>query len=197
MVAEARKLLDAAADQTGRAMLPSLVLRLFCGLRTTEAVKLDWSEVRWLEKRPFVHVLAENAKSRRNRLVEIPENALAWLKLCNPPPQGHVAPGNGNVRRYCNQFARLVRRAGFGPQDGTRKTSWENNYTRHSFGSYHCSLYGNPIRTAEQMGHNQNDGVLFSHYRAMVKPGEGEAYFSLRPAGSEGNVTAFPAAASA
>ena len=56
------------------------------------------------------------------------------------------------------------------------------NVLRHSFGSYHYELNGNPNSTARAMGHKYgNDDLLFKHYREAVRKGEGKKYFNIRP----------------
>lgn len=187
-VENASKLLSEASARSEMGLLPGLALRLFCGLRTTEVARLDWSEVRWLEAKPFVHIPAGKAKKRRIRLVDIPENAVAWLKQCNPPKTGRVVPGSGTVKNYCKHLSRLAKLAA---------VKMSNNDTRHSFGSYHYALHGDAVRTSTQMGHKQGDDTLFSHYRQLVTKETAEAYFGLRPTASDAKVTAFPQAATA
>jgi integrase len=187
-VANAEKVLRQAFAAPEAGVLPSLVLRLFCGLRTAEVCRIDWKEVRWLEAKPYVHIPAGKAKKRRIRHVDIPENALAWLKLCNPPAEGPVAPCKGRVRDYCRLVTSVTKKAG---------VKMNNNDTRHSFGSYHFALHGDSIRTAVQMGHKTGDAELFDHYRTLVRREEAEAYFSLRPTTEAAKVTQFPQAATA
>ncbi len=196
-VLEAHNLLNAAHKHAEAGMLATVVLRLFCGLRTAEVCRLDWSEIHWLETKPFVHIPAGKAKKRRIRHVEIPANALAWLKLCNPPAAGTIAPGS--PKGYTRRFGRVARLAGIGSLDthGKWQTAWENNDTRHSFGSYHYALHGDALYTAKQMGHKQNDDVLFAHYRSLVRKEEAEAYFAITPKFESSNVTPFPEIASA
>lgn len=186
-VAEAEKLLTTAETREDlRPLLPSLVLRLFCGLRTAEICRLEWSEVRWTDADPFVHIPAGKAKKRRVRLVEIPANALAWLKAFNPPASGLIVPGNGKVKGYCKRFSRLVTEAGL--------SDWGNNDTRHSFASYHYALLGDAVKTSALMGHKQGDDVLFSHYRTLVSKAEAAQFFGLMPNGEAGKVVEFPQA---
>lgn len=187
-VAEAEKLLTTAAETPDlKPLLASLVLRLFCGLRTAEVCRLDWAEVRWADAKPFVHIPAGKAKKRRIRLVDIPENALAWLRLVNPPSSGLVVPGNGKVKGYCKRFARLVSAANL--------SDWGNNDTRHSFGSYHYAQSGDAVKTSALLGHKQGDDVLFSHYRTLVSKEDAEQFFALRPGAEVNKVVDFPKAA--
>jgi integrase len=200
-VEEARRLLEAAKDSDEAGMLASTVLRLFCGIRTAEVCRLDWSEVHWLDEKPYVHIPAGKAKKRRIRLVDIPENALAWLKLCNPPASGPIVPGTGDHRKdakaYCFRFRTITKAAGIGKEtaEGDWKSEWENNDTRHSFGSYHYALHGDALRTAAQMGHKQNDNVLFDHYRSLVRKDTAQQFFALYPPAKASKVERFPAMA--
>jgi integrase len=184
--AETEKLLKAGVELGDTGLLATLVLRLFCGLRTGEVSRLDWSEVHWLDPKPYIHITAAKAKKRNIRHVTIPENALAWLRLCNPKASGAV--DSGSHKTYAKRFGRIPQLA---------KITWENNDTRHSFGSYHFALHGDSIRTAREMGHKQGDDVLFAHYRQLVRKEEAEAYFNLLPPVSAGVVTQFPRSAAA
>lgn len=182
-VQEARNLLNAALKANECGLLATLVLRLFCGVRTTEVSKLHWSEVHWLHAEPYIHIPAHIAKKRSNRDVEIPENALAWLKLCNPPSAGRIDPLSHKT--YAKRIGRVVSAA---------TIKWDINDTRHSFGSYHYALHGDSIYTARQMGHKQGDDELFAHYRQLVKTGEAAEYFGILPPHDAGNVMPFPQA---
>lgn len=202
-VDEARNLLRAAHASGDSGQLGALVLRLFCGVRTTEVCQLDWKEVRWLEPSPYVHIPKGKAKKRRIRLIDIPANALAWLKLCNPPAEGRIVPTIGDkwkdVKYYCVRFRRIVKAAGIGKtaDDGSWESEWLNNDTRHSFGSYHYALHGDALKTAGLMGHKQNDTVLFDHYRTLVHKADAEAFFALMPDAGMGTMIEFPRAAQA
>lgn len=194
-VDEARRLLNACAEYGDKGLLGTLVLRLFCGLRSGEVSRLDWSEVHWIDPQPYVHIPASKAKKRRIRHVEIPANALAWLKLCNPPAQGRM--DMLSPKTYSKRFGRIARLAKIGKEskDGKWESEWQNNDTRHSFGSYHYALHGDALKTAALMGHKQGDDVLFAHYRSLVRKEVAQEFFALRPADEAGKVTEFPKAA--
>jgi integrase len=202
-VDEARRLLAAAHDSDEPDMLPGVVLRLFCGLRTAEVCRLDWNEIHWLDAKPYVHIPASKAKKRRIRHVDISENAVAWLRLCNPPASGRIVTGTGEAKKdakaYCQRFRRISKAAGIGKEteDGDWQSEWQSNDSRHSFGSYHLALHGDSLRTAAQMGHKQGDDVLFAHYRALVRPEAAKEYFAIMPAADVSRVTTFPRAATA
>ncbi len=192
---ETRRVLKAAQAHGAAGMLATVILRLFCGLRTKEVCRLDWKEVHWLDPKPYVHVPQGKAKKRNIRHVDIPENALAWLKLCNPPAEGKIDPFS--YKTYAKRFGRIAKQAGIGAFDdeGTWESEWENNDTRHSYGSYLYALNGDAIKTARLMGHRQDDDVLFAHYRSLVREEEGAKFFAIFPETDAGNVTEFPRAA--
>ncbi|MBE2216407.1 MAG: tyrosine-type recombinase/integrase [Opitutaceae bacterium] len=200
-VDESRRLLNAALESGDTGMLATVVLRLFCGIRTAEVCKLDWSEVHWLDAKPYVHIPAGKAKKRRIRHVDIPENACAWLKLCNPPAKGAIVPGSGNARKdskaYCARFQSITKAAGIGRENakGGWESEWESNDTRHSFGSYHYALHGDALKTAAQMGHKGSDDVLFAHYRQLVREEAAAEFFGILPDPEAGKLTTFPKAA--
>ncbi len=190
---QAEKLLTTALDRPELGMLAAVTLALFCGLRTEELKRLEWSHLRLSEAQPIVTITAKIAKKRRIRHVDIPANALLWLSLC-AEREGPVA-GNRYVSDYQKRFKALQRPAGFGRTDekGAWQSTWESNAMRHSFGSYHYALHANPLETSRLLGHKASDQVLFDHYRALATKAQAEAYFSIRPPASAGNVLRFTA----
>jgi integrase len=74
---------DACPD----AFLPGVCLKLFAGLRTSELLSLDWSEVSTSE----IVIRGAKAKTRQRRIVAISENLAAWLQPLRRP-SGRVVP---------------------------------------------------------------------------------------------------------
>ena len=138
-VSEADRLLKAAQKSNEPDRLATTVLRLFCGIRTGEVARLEWSEVHWLEESPYVHIPAGKAKKRQFRHVEIPANVLEWLKVCGPAAKGRI--DTKSPLTYAKRFGRIAKLAGIGKEDamGEWVPDWESNDTRHShsYGSYH------------------------------------------------------------
>ncbi len=178
---EAERLLKAALDNPDLNLLGAVTLALFCGLRTEEIKRLDWASVRLAESPPSVVIGAKIAKKRRIRHVEIPAVALPWLSLV-PDRTGQVTR-SGHINDYQKRFKKLVGLAKF--------TGWESNAMRHSFGSYHYALHGNPLVTSRLLGHKASDQVLFDHYRALAKKETATKYFSIRPPASAGKIVRF------
>ena len=61
-------------------------------------------------------------------------------------------------------------------------TDWPDNALRHSFASYHVARFKDAKGLALEMGRTDS-GMLFNHYRALVKPNEAERYWKIKPAG--------------
>jgi integrase len=148
------------------ACLPYIAIGLFAGLRRAEIERLDWSEIDF--ESGHIEVTAEKSKSKvANRFVTMQPNLRAWL-LPFRKLKGHVAP-QANFRKLFKQ-SRLA--AGV--------TDWPDNALRHSFASYHVAHFKDAKGLALEMGHTDS-GILFNHYRALVRPKEAERYWSLKP----------------
>lgn len=188
---QAEQLLAAAMANPDLGLLAAVTLGLFCGLRTEELKRLDWSHVRFTDAQPIVTVTAEIAKKRRIRHVEIPANALQWLSLSGTR-EGSVA-GNLYVSHYQKRFRKLQKLAGFTMKDeaGETVSTWETNAMRHSFGSYHYALHGNPLETSRLLGHKASDQVLFDHYRALATKEQAQAYFAITPPADAAKIVKF------
>ncbi|MBC8096841.1 MAG: site-specific integrase, partial [Akkermansiaceae bacterium] len=61
------------------AMIPYLAIAAFCGLRSAEIARLDWSEVHLTGAEHFIEVKAAKAKTASRRTVPISENCARWL----------------------------------------------------------------------------------------------------------------------
>ena len=165
-VIDAKKLLLCAQKNSQLGLLASVTLGLFCGLRTEEIKRLDWSSVQ-LERR-ILTASPSVAKKRRIRTVTIPENAAILLKQISKD-KGPVAPNNYSSQ-FQKNFYKLIQSSGL---------HWKTNAMRHSFGSYHYALLGDSVATSREMGHKNGDDILFSYYRALVSSEDAIQYFNI------------------
>jgi len=146
-----------AAARSHPDVMRLLAVRYFAGLRSSEAEKLRESHL--LLDRGYVEVPAVLSKTRRRRLVAIPDNLRAWLEL------------GGTLRGIRPSTVReVIRSSGVG---------WPQNVTRHSWCSYHLALHESPGKTALEAGHSE--AMLFGHYRELVTRESARAYFAIRP----------------
>ena len=113
---------------------------------------------------------AEKSKSKvANRFVAMQPNLRAWL-LPHRQLKGSVTPQETHLLWRLFNHARKA--AGI--------VEWPDNALRHSFASYYVAHFKDAKALALEMGHTDS-GILFNHYRALVKPKEAARYWSIRP----------------
>jgi integrase len=156
-------------------MLPYFAIGLFAGLRRAEIERLDWSECDF--DSGHIEVTAEKSKSKQaNRFVTLQANLRAWLTPVRKL-RGYVAP----QENFQVLFDESRKAAGI--------KEWPDNALRHSFASYHVAHFRDAKGLALEMGHTDS-GMLFNHYRALVKPKEADRYWNIKPVASK-KVVAF------
>ena len=148
-------------------MIPGIAIGLFAGLRRSEVCSLDWSEID-LQGR-YIEVKAAKAKTRQRRLVTISDNLAAWLKPYEKT--------EGPVTWSTNQDVFGERLKEIAEASGLKE--WPHNALRHSFGSYFFAKSKDENRTAAEMGNTP--GVVFKHYRALVRNGDENRYWAIKP----------------
>lgn len=158
-------LLKAAAAHEPSMVAP-LAIGCFCGLRTAELRGMDWKHVNLADNR--ITVDSSVAKKRRTRYVVIPANLAAWL-LPHRETSGFVAP-QGQKWRFRFDHVREM-----------AKIRWPSNAMRHAFASHHLAMYGDPARTAFELGHHRDTSMLFDHYRALITKEDAESYWKIMP----------------
>ena len=164
-VAETARLLEAAdAD-----LVPFIAIGAFAGLRRAEIERLDWSEVD-LES-GLITIQATKAKSARRRFVKVRPNLATWLAQY-AVRRGAVTPGN------CRKMLEATRAAA-----GIKH--WPSNALRHSFASYHLAHFKDAAALALELGHT-DAGLVFQHYREIVKPKEAARYWQIKPVSFSG-----------
>lgn len=171
------EILDKAAPE----ILPAFLLGAFAGLRDSEIKSLRWENID-AEARA-IHVTAKNAKSSKERRVEIEDNLLQWLA----PYQKKVGPVWPRNGRKLHDTAKIE--AGFANPDRLPKKKretravwldWPVNALRHSYASHYLAHFQNINVLALNMGHKDAD-MIFAHYRKVVSEKAAKAYWSIRP----------------
>jgi integrase len=183
----ARALLEAARGNAE--MMTYLVLAMFCGIRPAEIERLDTSAIN-LEEGTVI-VLAETAKTRARRVVDLADNAVAWLRTVEVPV------GRLCVGRWAERW-RAFRR-GCGWQVGRDETGehslafraamevpitrgrWPADVLRHTYASMHYAQHQDEGLLKAQMGHWERADTLHRHYRALTTRAEAAAFWALRP----------------
>ncbi|TAG27066.1 MAG: hypothetical protein EAZ36_07240 [Verrucomicrobia bacterium] len=152
-------------------LLANLVIGGFCGLRRSELMAQKWADIDLV--RGHLRVTKAKARTPSRRLVPLPEAAREWLLLCLKDGET-IGPGWG-----IDHVRARVKSAGIECPD---------NALRHSFITYRCAASGSVDKTAQEAGNSPK--VVFAHYRELVTPEDGEAWFAVRP-GDASNVVAF------
>lgn len=151
-------------DEDFRDCLAFVVLGLFCGLRPERELGLmEWSDV----KGDVVVVSGHRAKSRSRRIVDLPENAREWLKLC-PRREGKILPKN---------FTRKWRRLRAACE---LRKDWPHDVVRHTFATMHLAHFKDEKKLQVLMGHVSAD-LIYKHYRGQATPAEAAKFWALRP----------------
>jgi len=179
---ELKKLFDACLKpvkergkwRTREEMIPYLAIAAFCGLRAAEIMRLDWSEVHLTGNERFVEIKAGNAKTASRRTVPITDNCAAWLEQYSLT-SGPVI----NLSRADKQlFLYLAEKSG---------VPWKHNGLRHSFISYRLALIKDVGQVSLEAGNSP--GMVFKHYRQLVRESEAQAWFSIVPPKREKGAT--------
>ncbi len=157
------KILTTAVEQAPK-LVPFLCIGFFAGLRTAELKGLRWVDIDLDQK--LITVRPEIAKLRRQRHVDISDNLHAWLAR-DPKKDGPILPKN--MRKLLDQVV------------AASKVTWVANGMRHTYASNHLVRFQEVGKTMLQLGHTGGAGVLFNHYRNLVKPADAAIYWQIIP----------------
>jgi len=132
-----------------------LALGGFAGLRTTEAMALPLSAV----ESDIVKV--EAGKTGGRFVNRLPAFDAAW-------PAVEVTPKA--ARAFYMTLNNLARKIGL--------EAWPTNALRHSFATYHLSMWEDAPRTAFQMGH-RSPQMIYQHYARAVRKEDAVRWWAI------------------
>jgi len=140
-----------------------VVLGAFTGMRSSEILRLEWSDFNFARR--FITVAAEKAKTATRRLVPIQDNLLLWLE---------------RYRGATGQLFKSRRDAGTAIQFAKGcQVNWPNNALRHSYATYRLAVTADAARVALEMG--TSPGKLMTNYRELADEQRAGAWFSISP----------------
>jgi hypothetical protein len=143
--------------------LPWIVLIAFGGVRNEELKKgLRWESINF--DRGYLLVSAHIAKTNRKRKIDLPENALEWLR----PYRARQGAIFDHDYRY--PLARACKAA---------RVTYKRNALRHSFGSYRMEILKNAGHVALEMGNSA--AIVMRYYFDIVEASAAKAYWDIRP----------------
>jgi integrase len=159
-------------------MVPYLAIAAFCGLRSAEIARLDWSEVHLTGAEHFIEVKASKAKTASRRTVPISDNCAAWLAPF-AQQSGPVCPFE-RPDKQCFYYV--------GP---AAKVECKHNGLRHSFISYRLAQIKNVHQVSLEAGNSPQ--MVFAHYRQLVTETQATEWFGIVPPKGWKNVLPMPA----
>ena len=144
---------------------PFVCFGAFAGLRAAEIERLGWRDLDLAGG--FIHVSADNAKTRSRRIVPLLPNLAQWLA---PYAKHGGMVWNGDEHVLQDARAATVKASG---------VKWKDNGLRHSFISYRLADLQNAAQVSLEAGNSP--AVVFKHYRELVKPAAAKAWFAVAP----------------
>jgi integrase len=138
-------------------------LGAFTGMRASEILRLEWSEVNF--ERGHITVAADKAKTATRRLVPIQPNLMQWLS----PHRGR----SGSPFKSRRDVARAIAFA------KSNKVDWPTNALRHSYATYRLAAIADTARVALEMGNSPQK--LMTNYRELADEHDAAAWFSIAP----------------
>lgn len=168
---QARRFMKAAHEYENGKLIPYCSLALFAGIRPRELERLDWDAVNLQDK--HVTISGSHAKLRSRRLVELSDNAVAWL-IPHALEKTPIAPPN--LRNHL----RAIREA-------SGLTDWPQDVLRHTALTMKLASGCTEAETAAFAGNSPT--TLHTFYRGLANQKTAEAFWSIVPA--ESNVVQF------
>jgi integrase len=140
-----------------------LALGAFTGLRSSEVLRLEWSDINF--ERWIITVAPEKAKTATRRLVPVQPNLQKWLE-----------PHRKNIGALFNSRRDASRAIAFAK---ACQIQWPNNALRHSYATYRLALTADLPRVAIEMGTSPEK--ILRNYRELADEKTAEAWFSIAP----------------
>jgi integrase len=138
-------------------------LGAFTGMRSSEILKLEWSDINF--ERGHITVSAEKAKTATRRLVPIQPNLAQWL-----------TPYRGRTGHLFKTRRDADRAIAFAKEQGI---DWPDNALRHSYASYRLAAISDTARVALEMGNSPQK--LMTNYRELADEHDAKAWFAITP----------------
>jgi integrase len=139
-----------------------LALGAFTGMRTSEILRLDWSQVNF--ERGHITVSPEKAKTATRRLVPIQQNLMQFL-----------SPYRGRTGRVFDKYVN-ERAIAFAKTQGV---VWPHNCLRHSYATYRLAAVQDAARVALELGNSPQK--LMTNYRELADEHDAKAWFAITP----------------
>jgi len=151
------------------AIVPFWAVRIFAGIRESEAVRMDWTMIDLAKNK--INLPTTATKTGTPRVVEI-QPALAAFLAPQAKKAGPLAPQTEMARRYALAQAKPAMPEGFAPP---------SNWARHTFATMHLHEFNDAGKTSMQLGHGESPTMLHAHYASFATDAEAAAFWAIRP----------------
>ena len=154
------------------ALVPFLVLGVFCGIRPDgELVKLLWSDVDLVDR--VVVIRPDVSKTKRRRFIDLSPNAVEWLNQ-------YRARGGSIVGNVVQLSAQQLRTALRSNKRAAGIAQWPQQALRHSFCSYWLAMHKDINGLVLLSGHDDPD-TMWRHYHRGTPGAEAKRFWSIVP----------------
>ena len=173
---EFRRLLHAAPSH----LLPVLVLGGFAKMRSSEIMRIEAGNLKLKESR--IMLRAGQTKTRRWRIVPLPDCAVAWLRACALAEDGRLWPWGS--QKFNADLRKLATACGL---------KWRSNALRNSAITYDHVANPDVARVARESGNSV--GVVETEYFALngVTKETAQEWFNLFPPATTRVIVPMPA----
>jgi integrase len=160
-------------------VIPFLTLSFFCGIRVATLCDLDWSEIKYDEKR--VIVPRYKGKNDLRYRVTLSENALAWLKPHVKKSGSILVPATAT-----NRFSKVKGRPSYtATRNRIKNTAADlgialpDNAGRNTFISMHVAHYESIDKTALEADNSAE--IIKRDYLHIVTREDADKYWAIFP----------------
>lgn len=149
-------------------LLPYVIMGVLAGCRPDEVRHMKWQDVDLKRKR--YHVNFKTTKIRHWRISELPEPAVAWLRVVQKSKRvlGPIAPHYGPIRKLRRKL-----------RDALGMPTWPQDILRHTAASHLLGFHRDEQKVALMIGTSPK--ILFKNYRTPVHPEDAKAFMRLKP----------------
>ena len=158
-VSEVERVFRWAVASNHEECISRLALGFFCGIRSAELDRLQWSDINMNEG--FVTIRPDVAKTGTPRHVTLSPNCIQWLSRL-------ALTGTPCVTG--KQLSRAV-----------NISEWPHNAMRHTFATMHLAAHQDPGKTAFELGHRGDPSLLYRHYRGLATKADAERFWATSP----------------
>jgi len=175
--------LEAMLTSSRPKLIPWVSIAAFAGLRTSEIMRLDWSDIHL--ERKTVDIPAEKAKIQSRRSVPLCDAAVRWLKPFEKE-EGRIAP----YEQENKVISAIKSDLNASRKNKGEEFNWKRNGFRHGFCSYRLAILKDLQKVAYEAGNSPQ--MIQRHYHELVPEEEASHWFSISPTPNQSNVIPLP-----